>query len=109
MKEIQKSMNELIKTLSSTQCQELAQQLSQRAKDLRQKQPTYELAFSAGIEDVGYDTVRWGWVASYRGRAEITLDDGSRWLAIGHGPKGNAEYIARDGFIEFRPIESGDE
>ena len=65
--------------------------------------PTALLAIAAGVEDDSYSTVRYGMVASYRGEAMVTLPNGSEWRCVGHGPQGNAETLARDGYIEMIP------
>lgn len=82
----------------------LAKRATTLADDLRKVQPSYELALEAGIEDNSYKTVRYGWVASYAGEVEITMADGSKWKAIGHRPRGTAESVEREGYIEFQPI-----
>ena len=81
----------------------LAQRASTLATDLRTKQPTYELALANGVQDMSYRTVRFGRIASYWGTANITMDDGSRWVAIGHRPTGGPGWVSREGWIEFVP------
>lgn len=63
-----------------------------------------KLALEHGIEDRSYDTVRWGTVSEYSGEAEIVIK-GQRYKAIGHGPKGTAEYVSKDGYIEWQLVE----
>lgn len=94
------------KGLSADQLQAIAKKATELAADLRKKEPTYELALAAGVRDTGYDTVRFGWVESYAGEAEVKMADGSRWRCVGHRPRGSAEWVSRGGFIEFIPIDS---
>lgn len=79
--------------------------LARRAKELagalREEQPSKELALLNGVVDRSYNTVSNGWVPSYSGTAIIEMEDGSRWRAIGHPPKGNAYIINKRGWIEF--------
>jgi hypothetical protein len=91
--------------LSPVALKALAAKALALAADLEKRQPTYELALEAGIEDCGYETVRNGFVAEYRGSAEIVMADGGRWKAIGHGPRGTAEYVSKQGWIEFIPVQ----
>jgi len=72
-----------------------------RDAELRKSQPPYALAIDAGVSDVSYPTVRHGTVAAYRGEADVTMPDGSRWHAVGHMPDGDAENLWRRGWIEF--------
>lgn len=74
------------------------------AEDLGKREPSIALALANGVKDCSYPTVRHGYVRSFSGRAELTMDDGSKWLAIGHGPVGTPEDVFRDGYIEFRPV-----
>lgn len=66
-----------------------------------EKKPSYSDAIEQGIEDRSYRTVRWGTVPSYSGTAIIQAIDGKKWKAIGHGPKGSAERVSRNGYIKF--------
>ena len=91
--------------LSSVELEKLAKKAAKLAADLRAEEPSYSLALEAGIEDRSYSTVRYGRISRYSGEAEITMDDGSRWKAIGHGPRGTAEFVSREGYIEFLKIE----
>ena len=93
-----------LRGMSAAALEELAKRAAALAADLRKEEPTYELALENGIEDRGYSTVRWGFVPSFAGTAEITMADGRRWRAIGHGPEGTAEYVSRRGWIEFVPV-----
>jgi len=93
------------KGMSADQLERLAQKATELAKDLRKKEPTYALAEAAGVKDTGYETVRFGWISSFSGEAEVTMADGSRWRCVGHRPKGSAEWVSRGGFIEFIPID----
>lgn len=83
----------------------LAKRASKLAADLRAAQPSYALALEAGVTDCSYHTVRYGGVAAYRGEAIVTMADGRRWRAIGHGPQGGADYVSRGGRIEFVPLD----
>ncbi len=91
--------------LSASRLEALAEKANALASDLRKSEPSYDLAMTAGILDKGYKTVRWGHVASYSGEAEIVMEDGRRWKAIGHGSRGDAEYVSRQGYIEFIPLD----
>ncbi len=95
---------ENLKGMSAVSLEALSKKAAALAVDLRESQPSYELALENGVEDCSYDTVRCGTVGKYRGTAEITMTDGSHWKAIGHSPKGTAEYVSKDGYIEFIPI-----
>lgn len=59
-----------------------------------------KLALENGVIDQSYGTVRYGMVASYKGRAEFVYN-GNAYIAIGHGPTGTAETLGRQGYIEF--------
>ena len=83
---------------------ELAERSTTLAADLKAKEPSYALALEAGVEDRGYETVRFGYVASYRGEATVTMADGSRWKCVGHKPTGGPDWIGREGYIEFVPL-----
>lgn len=91
--------------LSADQLTNLAQQASALAADLSANQPSYQLALAAGVQDRSYNTTRFGFIASYSGTAIITMSDGRRWQAVGHGPCGSASYVSKDGFIEFIPLD----
>jgi len=93
------------KGMSAQQLESLSKAASRLAKALRSAQPSPELALENGMEDHSYPTVRWGIVGSYFGKVKITMEDGREWLAIGHGPEGDAECIHRHGWIEFRPLD----
>lgn len=90
--------------MSAVQLDTLAAKAKSLAADLRKSQPTYDLALAAGVRDNSYGTVRWGRVASYSGEAVVTLEDGSRWRCVGRRPKGDAETVERQGYIEFIPL-----
>jgi hypothetical protein len=91
--------------LSAKDLDELSIKAKRLAAHLRAEEPSYDLAIEAGIRNTGYSTVRWGWVSSYSGRVEITMDNGKRWRALGYGPRGNAETVSAQGGIKFEPIE----
>lgn len=93
------------KNMSADSMEELAKELLQFAKDLRKEQPSYELALLHGVSDRGYPTVANGYVSKYSGEAIIKMDNGKRWKAIGHGPRGDAYSIFKQGYIEFIPLE----
>lgn len=79
----------------------LARKCERAATELESGQPSHEMALAKGIHDCGYNTVRYGWVSSFKGNVDLTMPDGSVWRAIGHGPTGTAEYVSRSGWIEF--------
>lgn len=99
----QKNIN--LAGLSSVELEKLAKRAASLAADLKAKEPSYALALEAGIEDRSYNTVRYGRVARFAGEAEIVMDNGAKWLAKGHGPRGTAEHVSREGYIEFLKIE----
>lgn len=90
--------------MSANALTKLAERASALAKDLRKEQPSYELALEAGVKDKSYLTVREGLVNSYSGEAFVTMADGRRWWCVGHGPRGDASHISRQGYIEFIPL-----
>ena len=90
--------------LSAVALQALAERASALAKDLRKEQPSYELALEAGVKDTGYPTVANGYVNRFSGEAVVTMADGRKWRCVGHGPRGDAIHISRDGYIEFIPL-----
>ena len=92
--------------LSKQELRKVAKRASQLADDLKKKEPSYELALENGVADVGYNTTANGYVSSYSGEADIIMDDGSKWKAIGHGPDGDARSIYQQGYIEFIPQEA---
>lgn len=96
-------MNELM-GMSADQLERLAARATKMAGDLRAAEPTLDLALAAGVRDKSYSTVRYGRVASYAGEAEVTMADGRRFRAIGHGPRGDAETLDRGGYVEFVPL-----
>ena len=91
--------------LSADALTKLAERASALAKDLRKAEPSYELALENGVEDRSYPTVANGYVSSFRGEAVVTMADGQRWRCVGHGPRGDASHISRDGYIEFIPLD----
>jgi hypothetical protein len=93
--------------MSAAQLDELAKRAQKLAADLRAKKPSATLALEAGVTDCSYRTVRYGVVASYSGAATVTMDDGTRWRCVGHGPQGDAEYVTRQGWIEMIPLDAG--
>ena len=94
-------MGELLKNKSAVELRQLAREAMEIAEDLEKQQPSVELALLNGVQDIGYRTVRNGYVFSYRGEARITMSDGSFWKAIRHGPKGTASDIYKQGYVEF--------
>ena len=90
--------------LSAVALRRLARKAAAIAADLEKSQPSERLALEAGVQDVSYDTVRYGRVLSYRGSAVVTMADGSRWQCIGHGPRGTSEIIYKEGYVEFVPL-----
>lgn len=90
--------------MSAAALRELAERATKMAEDVVKSQPSYGMALDAGVRNEGYMTVRHGWVPSYSGEAVVTMEDGSRWKCIGHGPRGSAEWVSKNGFIEFIPL-----
>jgi hypothetical protein len=95
----------ILKGISAEGLRRLAKEAVKIASHLEEVQPSYKLALLNGIEDKSYDTPSWGWVSSYSGVANIVMDDGTKWVATGHGPRGSASWISTDGFIEFVKVE----
>jgi len=92
--------------MSKRQLRELSKKAADLANDLEKQEPTYALALESGVVDRGYNTTANGFVSSYSGEAIITMDDGGKWKAIGHGPTGgDAWTVGKQGYIEFIPIE----
>ncbi len=94
---------EILLSFSSDELAELIPKLERRRKDLMRSEPSIELAWEAGVEDCSYDTLT-GRVRQYSGEAVIELEDGSRWLAIGHKSVGTPSCLYRHGFVEFKPL-----
>ena len=94
-----------LKGMSSEQLRALAKRATTLAHDLDQEKPSYTVALENGIEDETYPTPRDGMVSSYRGTVEITMPNGKKWKAVGHGPRGDAYSVYSHGYIEFIPIE----
>jgi len=92
-----------LRNMSADALDELSKRAASLASDLRNDQPSCQIALVNGVRDCGYDTVRYGFVPSFSGEAEIVMADGRRWRAIGHPPRGSAEYVFRNGWIEFVP------
>jgi hypothetical protein len=90
--------------LSADALDQLAKKAKALADDLRKAEPSDELALENGITNCGYSTVRWGWVSSFRGEAIVEMTDGRRWKCVGHGPRGDAEFVSRQGWIEKIPL-----
>ena len=67
----------------------------------------YKLALKAGVRDKSYSTVRYGTISDYSGEAEVTVG-GRKYKVVGHGPRGTAEYVSKEGFIEFIPLEGSE-
>ena len=62
------------------------------------------LAVEAGIVDKSYPTVRWGRVGKFDGNCVAEID-GNLFIVTGHSPEGDAQWIARDGYISFEERE----
>lgn len=90
--------------MSVVQLEQLAVKAKRLADDLRKDQPSYELAMEAGIRDESYQTVRFGTVAKYSGDVIVTMADGKTWRCVGRGPTGGADWISKQGYIEFFPL-----
>jgi len=72
------------------------------------KEPTILMALAAGIKDESYRTVWCELILRYSGEAVITMDNGRKWKAIGHGngPRGGLPGGAsKPGWIEFIPMD----
>jgi len=93
------------KGMSTEMLEQIAENAAKLAKQLRAEEPSYDLALANGVHDESYNTVRFGKVSSYSGKAEIVMENGTRWVAEGHKPTGGADWIGREGFIEFTKIE----
>lgn len=91
--------------LSADALTDLAKRAIALAADLHLSEPSYDLALEAGVRDKSYDTVRNGLVSSYSGEAIVTMADGRKWRCVGHGPRGDASHISRQGYIEFIPLD----
>lgn len=91
--------------VSANHLSELGKALLKLSEKMLEEQPSKQEALAAGIEDRGYNTVRHGYVSSYRGIAIIQKEDGRKFRCIGHEPEGDAEVIMRNGFIEFVEID----
>ncbi len=63
------------------------------------------LAIQAGIQDLSYQTVRYGLVASFRGEVKFCLQIPGIWpvwvKAEGYEPSGDAQFLECDGGIKF--------
>ena len=68
------------------------------------RQERRKLALANGVRDESYDTVRYGRIPSYAGRAEFATSDGTKWRAIGHSPKGTPERVSEPGYIEYTEV-----
>ena len=95
-----------LSNMSADALEALAKKATSLAKDLRRAEPSYSLAIEAGIKDKSYSTYRCGRVSSFSGEAVVTMADGRKWKCIGHGPRGAADYVSRDGFIEFIQMDA---
>ena len=87
--------------VSATRAEALAVGMTELARDLRANEPSVALALRAGVKDKSYDTVANGWVLRYEGEAVVKLANGREYRCVGHGPRGDAHSIYRQGFIEF--------
>ena len=94
-----------LSNMSATELRVLAKKAAELAEALAAERPRYALALANGVRDTSYNTVRWGRIPSFTGTAIIQMEDGRRWKAIGHEPTGTAEYVSRDGYIEFVPLD----
>lgn len=92
---------------NASELEALAKAAAKRAAELRAAEPSYALAIAAGVVDDTYETVRYGFVRSYKGEATVTMEDGSVWIARGEGPLGDAHSIRRDGRITFERVKGG--
>lgn len=90
-----------LKNKSSEELNAISIKAKKLAKELKKEQPSYNLALQNGVKDHSYNTTANGMIESYSGSAIIVMSNGQKWEAIGHGPKGNAYYVDREGYIEF--------
>jgi len=97
-------MNKAFVGLSACELRSLATAAVKIAAALEERQPSIELALESGIEDKSYDTRGCGRVLEYSGEVIITMENGDRWLAVGHGSQGGPSWISKQGWIEFTPI-----
>ncbi len=102
---IEKSKEPALAGKSAEELRNIAKRALRLAEDTEKSQPSYRLALENGIEDRSYDTVANGRISSFSGEAIICLKNGTKWKAVGHRPTGDAYYVAREGYIEFIPIE----
>lgn len=63
------------------------------------------LALLAGVEDKGYNTVRWGYVDNYAGSGVVVYPDGRRFRVTGFHPRGNPQVVTRRGYIRWEEIK----
>jgi len=89
--------------ISSVELRKLAKKAISLANEQEQSNPSYKIALEAGIVDISYINNTNKTIASYTGEVEITMENGSKWKAIGHKPEGNS-FIENEGFIEFIPL-----
>ena len=68
------------------------------------KYELYDQALANGVDDRSYSTVRYGHVSSYSGEAIVKDKDGKLYKAKGRGTTGTAEFLDREGYIEFIPM-----
>jgi hypothetical protein len=81
-----------LKGMSKEALRSLAKRALLLADDLEREEPSYALAIENGVDECG--------------SCEITMDNGKKWKAVGHGPRGDAYYVSSEGYIEFIPLES---
>jgi hypothetical protein len=94
------------KGLTLKQLEEIIIEAKCLAHDLKEGgEPSYFLAKANGIVDKSYQTLAFGLVSSYSGEAVITMANGQKWCAIGHGSTGSATTLTSRGWIEFKKIE----
>jgi hypothetical protein len=104
------SMKKRIYTMSENQLCALERTIANARKALESDLSSLsfaekeELALSAGVSDNSYRTVRYGTVTSYRGTAEIVVGK-RRYQVVGHGPSGTPEFVSRQGYLEFIPLD----
>lgn len=92
--------------MSADSLERIAEKATELARQLRKEEPTYELALASGVRDKSYKTVRCGIVSSYSGEATIIMENGTLWIAKGHGPTGGPSWISRQGYIEFTKLDA---
>lgn len=96
------SMN--LTSMSIGELKLVAETATNLAKELEGHCPSIQQAILNGVRDTSYTTVRYGYVSSFAKKAFVRQANGVVWLCTGHGTSGNAEYISREGYIDFQKL-----